>query len=91
MIYPVIGPILEAVATLELDGRIVALTPDRTDVVFLNDTASDVWRLVDGTRNLPQIVAELAEAYEVSQDVIADDVRAVIDRFVGSGLIADPA
>lgn len=91
MIYPTVGPALGDVSTLELDGRIIALTPNREDVVFLNDTASAVWRLADGTRTLPQILDELAHAYDTQPETIADDVQAVIARFIDSGLMTGPA
>ena len=90
MVYAPVGPALAEVSTLEIDGRIVALTPNREDVVFLNDTASAVWRLADGTRTLQQILDELAHAYDTQADVIAGDVRAVIASFVAGGLMTDP-
>lgn len=58
--------------------------------MFLNATASDVWRLTDGHRSFEELVAELATAYRTKPDAIADDVRQALQSFCQAGLIADP-
>lgn len=51
--------------------RVVLLLPERA--VFLNETAAEILRLCDGTRTVPEIVAELQRRYptaEVEADVL---------------------
>jgi hypothetical protein len=85
-----IGPALSGVVTIDIDHRIVALSPDRDHVMFLNQTASDVWRLADGGRTFDELVSELAAAYGTRPDAIADDVWQALASFSDSGLMANP-
>ncbi len=51
--------------------RIVLLLPERA--VFLNETAAEILGLCDGTRTVPELVAELKRRYphaEVEADVL---------------------
>ena len=57
--------------------------------MFLNETASDVWRLADGHHSFNGLVAELAAAYGTTPDAIAHDVRQALASFFEAGLMAD--
>ena len=85
-----VGPPQRAVTEVEVDGRISVYSPSTQQLVSLNETASDVWRLCDGTRDASAIVELLASSYAVEAHVIADDVRCTIDRLITLGLLADP-
>lgn len=85
-----IGPALSDVVTIDIDGRIVALSPDRDHVMFLNETASDVWRLADGRRTFDELVTEVAALYGAEVDAIAGDVRQALASFSDAGLMPNP-
>lgn len=51
--------------------------------------AAQVWACVDGDRTELEIVHDLAEAFGVSIDVVAVDVRRFVDRLADLGLITD--
>ena len=69
---------------------IVLLCPNGADVLVLNETASDVWRLIDGTLTLPELVSLLASAYGVEPLDIHDDVARTICQFEENGLLRVP-
>lgn len=71
-----------------MDGRISVYSPSTQQLVTLNETASDVWRLCDGECDLPTIVGLLASSYEVEPDVIAGDVASTVDELKALGLLA---
>ncbi|WP_172657698.1 PqqD family protein [Demequina rhizosphaerae] len=50
-------------------------------------TAFDIWVRIDGTGTEAQIVAELAEAYEIAPEVIAPEVRAFVAQLAELGLV----
>ena len=81
---------MPGVTTIEIDGRFVVLSTDRDHALFLNETASDVWRLADGHRSFDELVAELATAYGARPDAIADDVQQALASFSDAGFIQDP-
>lgn len=85
-----IGPPLPGVTEVEVGGRVNLYAPATAQAVLLNDTASDVWRLVDGTSTGRDIVALLAGSYRVPAASIEADVLAALRRFVEAGLIAEP-
>lgn len=76
-------------AYVESDQRVVVLDLDHLDrqpYVF-EGTASQVWTCVDGDRSETEIVADLAEAYDVPPGVVLADVRQFIDTLADLGLI----
>jgi pyrroloquinoline quinone biosynthesis protein D len=66
--------------------RWVVMAPERMFVP--DETALAVLRLVDGARDLDAIVAALAAQYDAPADVIAPDVRALLDDLRTRGALA---
>jgi coenzyme PQQ synthesis protein D (PqqD) len=58
----------------EIAGCLALFHPDKAEVLLLNETASDVWRLIDGQLTLEAIVLALSHAYGVDPDAIRADV-----------------
>ena len=83
-----IGPPAAGVMEREVGGCVVLLPPNQAEVLVLNETASDVWRLVDGELTLSDMVSLLAQAYGVEPLSICDDVTGTIRRFEENGLFA---
>lgn len=46
----------------------------------LNETATAVWELLDGTRTADDVVAVLADAYQVPTPVLGADVVSVLSE-----------
>lgn len=66
-------------------GRWIVMAPER---MFIPDeTALEVLRLVDGTRDDDAIVAALAEKFAAPPEVIASDVRAMIEDLTARGAL----
>lgn len=82
-----IGSRREGVTLVELDGRFCLFAPDTDMVVVLNESASAVWRLIDGQRTESELVDELALLFEVPRATLEADVHATVDRFAADGLI----
>lgn len=85
-----VGPPFEDVTEVEVDGRACLYSPRATDVVLLNQTASDVWFLCDGSLTVEQVVDRLATAYTVDAAAIDADVRAAVRSFHDAGLMPPP-
>lgn len=83
----VVGPPESNVTEVEVDGRACLLSPLNHDVVVLNQSASDVWYLCDGTESVLQITERLARAYGVTANEISADVEAAVRSFRAAGLI----
>jgi hypothetical protein len=77
----------------EMDGESLIYQRTTKQGVYLNETATVIWRLCDGTRSADAIIGALAELYPDVASDIASDVRAPIDRLIELGTIKviDPA
>ena len=59
----------------------------KTQVVYLNETASLIWRLCDGQRNIGEIRCLLQDAYPQVADGITQDLRSILEQFELHGAI----
>ena len=59
---------------------------DRMPYVFVG-SAAQIWACVDGDRTEAEIVADLAEAFEVTEDVVARDVSGFLGELRALGLV----
>ena len=83
-----VGPPAAHIVESEVDGRISLFDPQTQEVSMLNDTASDVWRLCDGTSTLDQVIELMAKAYDVEPDAVGHEVKATVETFYDKGLLA---
>ena len=71
---------LPVVASRIMDGEAVLVHPGKGEVKVLNELGAEIWKLLDGTRSVRQIVDELIRAYAVERVDLERDVL----QFVGS-------
>ena len=65
--------------------RWVVMAPERMFVP--DETALEVLRMVDGARDLDAIIDALAAKFDAPRDLIATDVRAMIEDLVARGAL----
>ena len=66
-------------------GRWVVMAPERMFVP--DETALEVLRLVDGVRDVEAILDALAAKFDAPREVIATDVRAMLEDLVARGAL----
>ncbi|HEY3529252.1 MAG TPA: PqqD family protein [Nocardioides sp.] len=73
----------------ESDQRVVVLDLDHLELppYVFEGSAAQIWGCIDGDRTVAEIVHDLAEAFEVPDDVVGPDVREFVDRLRDLGLI----
>jgi hypothetical protein len=71
----------------ELDGEAVVYDRSGKRASYLNDTATVIWKLCNGTHAVPDIVAVLAKEYPEDAASVASDVRETIERLVQDRLV----
>jgi hypothetical protein len=71
----------------EMAGESLLYSDVTNKTVYLNDTASAIWKLCDGTRSVEELVALLREAYEDSGHDFEADVRGTIDDLLAQGAL----
>ena len=66
-------------------GRWIVMAPER---MFVPDaTALEVFRLVDGSRDMEAILDALAARFDAPREVIAADVRPMMAELVAKGAL----
>lgn len=73
-----LGPPLTTVQALELDGSISLYDSATNQALVLNETATAIWRLLDGKHDAEDIVRVLSDAYGVANDRIRSDVLSAL-------------
>lgn len=71
----------------DLDSDVCLYRADIDEVLVLNATAGDVWRLTDGDFELDQVVQLLAEVYRLPTDDIREQVRSVVADLLDRGYL----
>jgi hypothetical protein len=75
--------------TRRVDDEVVVLDTSGHRVHRLNGSASFIWECCDGRNSIPDLVARLAAAYELSEDAVLNDVHKALAEFDRLGLMAD--
>ena len=57
--------------------------------IHLNDTATVIWKLCDGSRTVEDIINLLAREYPGSETAVAADVREAIELLVSEGALLE--
>jgi SynChlorMet cassette protein ScmD len=83
------NPISNPVVVLreEFDDWAVLFNPDTAEAVGINPVGVAAWKIMDGTRSVERIVAEIAELFSNVPDRAAEDVRAFIDNLTEHGFV----
>jgi hypothetical protein len=71
----------------EMGDDISLYDPVGERVTVLNTTASDIWRLLDGTVTVTEVTDLLARAYQTDPSRIAPDVRTTVERLADEELL----
>jgi hypothetical protein len=82
-----VGPPPVHIIETEVKGDISLFDAERNQVLVLNTTASDVWRLCDGEHTVDEIVALLASAYQTTSEEVRDDIASTIEQFQSEGFL----
>jgi hypothetical protein len=66
----------------EIDGEVLLYSPKATRSIYLNPSASLIWRLCTGEFSTQEIIDSLKEQFPEETDTIADDVVTTLNQFV---------
>jgi len=58
-------------------------------IFTLNEVGASIWRLMDGTRNMQEILRELIREFDVEEDQLAGDIVEFVEQLKKSDLIVE--
>src|SRR5262245_12886650 len=73
----------------EMEGENLLYRLGGHKAIHLNDTATVIWKLCDGSRTVEDIIDLLAKEYPGSESAVAADVRDAIELLVGEGALLE--
>jgi hypothetical protein len=73
----------------DLDSDVCLYRTDTDEVLVLNSSAADVWRLSDGTLTVAEMIERLSVAYAVPAEALDGDVRGVLTDLTSRGYLAE--
>ena len=71
----------------EIDGELLLYSPESTRSIYMNSTASIIWRLCDGKLKISEIVDLLSEAFPEAGESLEQDVMDSINLFIENSAI----
>ena len=74
-------------ASRVIDGEAVIITPQNNEVKVLNEVGSRIWELLDGTRNIDQLAAVIAEEFDVTIETALQDITLFIEELDSRNMI----
>jgi pyrroloquinoline quinone biosynthesis protein D len=73
----------------EMEGENLLYRLGGHKAIHLNDTATVIWKLCDGSRTVEDIIGLLAKEYPGSETAVAADVREAIELLVSEGALLE--
>jgi pyrroloquinoline quinone biosynthesis protein D len=73
----------------EMEGENLLYRLGGHKAIHLNDTATVIWKLCDGSRTIEDIIRLLAKEYPGSETAVAADVREAIELLVSEGALLE--
>ena len=70
-----------------IDGELLLFHPEKTKIMYCNETASLIWQLCNGQHTTQEIVDLLTNAFPEAAASIPDDVENTLDEFRQHGAI----
>lgn len=78
------------VAWKESDGEIVIVAPGQDLMHELNETASFLWKNIDGRKNAAELAALMAKRYEVTAETALRDTEELLQELRVKKLLVQP-
>lgn len=72
----------------DIDDEIIIMRLDTGELLGLDGTSAEIWRLIDGARDREELIGALASNYEMGRRQLAHDVGEFLDQLKDAGLIA---
>lgn len=73
-----------------LDQALIFMNIDAGQYLMLEDTARDIWDMIDGERSIDDIVALLTQKYDVEETVCRAEVIAFAESLLDQKMIEPP-
>lgn len=78
---------LARVTEIELDGESILYDETTNELLVLNGSAGLIWRNLDGTCSIGELIDDIAEAFRIDPGAVGDDVLDTVRQLGRHGLL----
>lgn len=71
----------------EFDDWAVLFNPDNAEAVGINPVGVAIWKLMDGRRNINDIVKEIKESFDDVPESVVEETKKFINDLVKTGFV----
>ena len=71
----------------EFDDWAVLYNPDNADAVGANPIGVEIWKNLDGTKSVGEIISKIKQEYQNVSDHVETEILAFIEKLLERGLI----
>jgi SynChlorMet cassette protein ScmD len=82
---PVANPVI--VLREEFDDWAILFNPETAEAMGINPVGVAIWKLMDGDRNLKEIVADVKEQFADVPEAANEEISSFISNLVESGFV----
>jgi coenzyme PQQ biosynthesis protein PqqD len=82
---------VDGILTQQMPDALVLLDTKGGTYFSLDEVGARVWELVDGTRTVTDVVAQLAQEFDAPSETIRDDVVELLGELSAESLVRDVA
>ncbi len=79
----------QKMASREFEHEAVLVDSDEKELLELNPVATEIWRLIDGTNEVENIVLRLCEKFDVSPKKAGKDVTKFVKKLLDMEVITE--
>lgn len=83
------GPVPNPVAVLreEFDDWAVLFNPDNAKALGINPTGVAVWKALNGSKEIPEIVSEIKDKFSNVPETVEEDISEFIEVLTRDGFV----
>jgi hypothetical protein len=71
----------------EIDGESVLLNGQTGDYYGLKEVGTDFIKLVDGKRDMDEIIGALLLMYDIDEATLRNDIEELAEKMIGTGIL----
>tara|TARA_B100000242_G_C42844898_1_gene392383 strand:- start:412 stop:693 length:282 start_codon:yes stop_codon:yes gene_type:complete len=79
--------IVDNIVFTELDDEICIFDSISTDYINLNETASEIWKMIDGNLKFEEIIDSLIIKYDIKKSDCIKEVNKFLSSFLEKGFL----
>ena len=75
------------IPTVDLDGEVAMMNPDKGKYYGFDSIASRVWEIIFKPITYEELINQLIVEYDVSKQTCENDIRSLLEKLLKEGLI----